>query len=685
MIMPADRWGETLNEFLEESSEDEQAYGPLYQLQESVDNIFGANSPLRKAGELGGREYEERPQQRQMAVAVAEAFEEKHHAFIEAPTGVGKSFAYLIPAVLAAQKLRRPFIIATHTIALQEQLIQRDIPLLEKILDRPIRAAVAMGRANYVCLHRLNNAISFDDQYLPSADLTPEAARIAEWARSSTIGAKTDLPFVPNRAAWAAVCSEAGTCPRGGNDNGDEVCFFRAARRRLFSADIIIANHAMFCVDLAIKREEEVGLLPEYAGVVLDEAHCFEDAAANHLGLKLSALGVFYLFNRLYNPSSNRGILARADFAPIRDTLDEARHATDSFFTRLRMWIEQQDQNPLTYTTPDHIPNHCENAWRNLQFSLTRMADKLDEEDEARMELNALATRIEAMRNVMETFLSMHAAEHVYWFEMSGHKRDNIVMNVAPIDVASILRRDLFSRQTPVVLTSATFAVNGNVDYFRQRLGADTATQLILDTPFDFQKQVTLHLPHRQLPRPGAPDYSSAVVELVDHYLALTKGKAFVLFTSYRLMRDIADQLREKLEGQGIQLFVQGEGMQRGKMLQAFRDDVNSVLFGTDSFWTGVDVPGASLSNVIIVKLPFSVPSHPLMAARKNRIDQSGGNSFRDYFLPEAILKFRQGVGRLIRSRNDTGILVVLDPRIVQSSYGAGFLAGIPACPRIES
>lgn len=681
MIMPANSGADI--PFPDDTEDEEDAYGKLYQLQEDVEGFFGPNTPLRRAAEEGGRAYEERPQQKAMAVDVARAFEENQHAFIEAPTGVGKSFAYLVPAILAAQKLRKPFVITTHTIALQEQLIQRDIPLLSRLLGRPVRAAIAKGRSNYVCLHRLNNAISFDDQYLPSADLTPEAARIAEWARVTKTGSRSDMPFIPSGATWSAVCSEAGTCPRTGEDP-DEVCFFRQARRRLFGADIIIANHAMFCVDLAVRRdnEEGIGLLPEYAGVVVDEAHCFEDAAANHLGLRLSTIGVFYLLNRLHNPKSNRGLLARADLREQREILDEARTQTDMFFARLRMWIEQQDQNPLPYTTPGHIPNQLDQPFKHLQLSLAIAADGMDESDEARLELNALSDRVAEARMVLNTFLQMSAENHVYWFELSGPNRDNVTLRVAPIEVAPILRRDLFAQEFPVVLTSATFAVDGSVAYFKERLGADRASELILDSPFDFQQQVTLHLPHSKLPDPRAPHYNESVIELVRHYVDLTHGKAFILFTSYRAMRDCADHLRPHCENKGIQVFVQGEGMQRSRMLEAFRNDVDSVLFGTDSFWTGVDVPGEALSNVIIVKLPFSVPTHPLTAARSDHIQAKGGNAFRDYFLPEAILKFRQGVGRLIRSQKDRGIVVVLDPRVVKSSYGHRFLNALPNCPR---
>ncbi|MFT5130295.1 MAG: ATP-dependent DNA helicase DinG [Rhodothermales bacterium] len=663
-----------------ETADDEEER--VLEIKDRVDAFFGPESPLRQSAEVGGRPYEDRPQQREMAVAIATALEGGDHLCVEAPTGVGKSFAYLVPAILAAKALRRPFVIVTHTIALQDQLINRDIPLLRKLINEPFSAALAKGRGNYICVHRLHNAMRDHVQFLPSDDLMPEVSRIADWADKTQDGTRSDLDFVPTRETWYSVCAESGTCPRV-NDPNDESCFFRRARRRLFAADIIVANHAMYCVDLAMRQEGQAGasILPNYAGVIIDEAHCFEDVAARHLGIGVNSISVFRLLSRLYNARTKRGLLTRPDAFEPRQAAATAGEATTRYFNRLRMWIEQQDENPLVYTTPGHIPNQVASSWIALERSLAEYLDEREDEPEF-LEIQAAFTQLKGYREGLDIFLDMARPENVYWFELSGLNNASVTLNVVPIDVRHILREVLFEEKFPVVLTSATLAISGNLNYFRERLGAETAQPMILDSPFNFPEQVELHIPAGAMPAPGAHNFSDAATEQIRRFLEKTGGKAFVLFTSYSAMNQIARELREELQDQGIRLYVQGKEMQRGKMLERFRDDINSVLFGTDSFWTGVDVPGESLSNVIIVKLPFAVPSHPLTAARAERIEAQGGNSFRDYFLPEAILKFRQGVGRLIRGRTDRGIVVVLDPRIVRAGYGAAFLKAIPECPR---
>ena len=652
------------------------------EIADRVAAFFGPDSPLKQSAEVGGRPYEERPQQRDMAVAIAKSIEAGEHLCCEAPTGVGKSFAYLVPAIFAAKVLRRPFVIVTHTIALQDQLLNRDIPLLRKLIDEPFSAALAKGRGNYICLQRLRNAMRDSVQFLPSGDLMPEVTRIAQWAEHTRDGTRSDLDFVPTRETWYSVCAEAGTCPRV-NDPSDESCFFRRARRRLFAADIIVANHAMFCVDLAMRQEGVPGaaVLPNYAGVIIDEAHCFEDVAARHLGIGVNSISVFRMLSRLYNSRSKRGLLCRNDALEAREAATVAGEATTRFFNRLRMWVEQQDENPLVYRTPGHIPNQLAPSWLALERALEDYLEEREDEPEL-LEIQAAYTQLKGYREGLDIFLQMGREEHVYWFELSGLNNASVTLNVVPIDVRHILRQVLFEEKFPVALTSATLAVGGDLNYFRARLGAESAEPMVLDSPFNFQEQVELHIPAGEMPSPGARNFNEAASEQIREFIAKTEGKAFVLFTSYSAMNEIANELREELQGQGIRLYVQGKEMQRGKMLECFRRDINSVVFGTDSFWTGVDVPGESLSNVIIVKLPFAVPSHPLTAARAKRIEDWGGNSFRDYFLPEAILKFRQGVGRLIRSKTDTGIIVVLDPRVVRSGYGAAFLRAIPECPR---
>ncbi len=667
---------------LRDPSSDESSEPDLKAL---VDHFFGAESPLREAYKYGGRVYEERPQQAAMARAIAESFISGDHLCIEAPTGIGKSFAYLIPAIYRAMTTGTPVVISTHTIALQEQLLKKDIPVLQQLLDVPFSAALAKGRENYICNHRLQNALMHHQEYLPMDDLRPEVQKLADWAAKSKDGSRADLQFLPSQQTWAAVCSEPGVCPIE-QGKADGHCFFQNARRRLFKAHIVVANHALLCVDLAMRRASngEQKLLPDYGALIIDEAHTFEEVAATHLGLRLSTYGVMMLFDRLYRPKQQRGLLARDEAEQLRELAMEARDRSERFFGQLRDWVEQQHENPLTYSNPGHIPNQLGECWGRLIEGMKDLIRDLEGgDDDYRQELKSLINRLSLYRDTLDTFLRMSEADYVYWFELYGRASRHLSLSAVPIEVNHILRDELFSKDFPVVMTSATLAIKHDLRYFKQRVGADDARGDILDSPFNFRRQVELYVPYNSMPDPrDVEPFRDACCEQIRQFIMKTEGKAFVLFTSYSFMNDVAEKLEEFFALNRFTLMVQGRDLNRTQMLDNFREDTNSVIFGTDSFWMGVDVPGEALSNVIITKLPFPVPSHPVVAARSRRIEEKGGSSFRDYFLPEAILKFRQGVGRLIRSNDDHGIIVVLDPRIIRAGYGSAFLSSIPDCER---
>lgn len=651
---------------------------------DQVDAFFGADTPLRMSAEVGGRPYEERPQQRAMALEIAGCVEAGEHLCIEAPTGIGKSFAYLIPAVYLAKATGKSVVITTHTIALQEQLLERDIPVLQNLLDVPFSAALAKGRENYICGHRLRKATERHQEYLPSPDLIPEVEQIRQWYQQTKDGSRSDLDFNPGRQTWSAVCSEPGVCPIE-SDGDTKTCHFLRARRRLFGADIVVTNHALFSIDLAMREETdgEQSILPNYVAAIIDEAHTYRDVASSHLGIHVSTYNVTALFNRLYNPHSKRGLLSGKQANDAQAAAFDARGTAERFFTLIVDWVQQHDDHPVTYTTPGQIPNQLRQSW-NYMFECIR--DLLEEEGvdpDLVLELRALSLRLKDVYDRINAFLNMEQEQCVYWLELLGHQKRHISFNCVPIDISGTLREVLFNRECSVIMTSATLAVRNSLDYFLAHVGGETARCQILDSPFDFKEQVDLHVPYTCMPDPkDIQNYIPAATEQIQKFIMQTEGKAFVLFTSYAMMNTIADNLEGFFATNRIQLLVQGRELQRGRMLEIFREDVNSVIFGTDSFWMGVDVPGEALSNVIIVKLPFQVPTHPLIAARKCHIESNGGNAFRDYFLPEAVLKFRQGIGRLIRSRNDHGIIVVLDSRIVRTNYGSVFLESIPDCRR---
>ncbi len=645
--------------------------------------FFGDDTPLQRAHEVGGRPYEPRSQQQHMALSVAEHLDLGQHLCIEAPTGVGKTFAYLVPALAFAEERGRPVVISTHTISLQEQIIDKDLPVLAQLLDRDVRAALAKGRSNYLCRRRLGNLVDPTQDLLPNLEMTNELEELLRWTESTRDGSRSDLAFEPSPALWDAVSCEVGNCA-GAKCGHFGQCFLNRARRRLFQADVIVANHALFFSDLAMRQEadtEDAGILPPYGAVVLDEAHTVEDAAATHMGLRLTGHGLRRLLGRLYLPDRNRGLLTPADCSDARATVVEAWEKTERFFGRLRRWLDKQPQNPLRYTVPGHVPNLIAEVLEKLEGQLAGLTED-EEDDERRLALRTVRTQLFEYRVGLHEFLNMTRENHVYWFERHGQSLRHVSMTAVPIQVAPVLRERLFEQDFTVVLTSATLAVRGRMDYFQTRLGAEEADAEILDSPFDFLHQVTLYMPF-DMPSPNNLDsFVPAASRHIRTFLLKTEGKAFVLFTSYRMMYDMAEALAEFFETSGLTLFVQGEGLPRTQMLDAFRNDPNSVIFGTASFWTGVDVPGKALSNVIIVKLPFAVPDHPLVAARQEQIESQGGRAFSEYALPEAILKFRQGFGRLIRSKDDHGIVVVLDNRIIRTGYGKAFLASIPDCSR---
>ncbi len=646
--------------------------------------FFGEGSPLREAERHGGRPYEPRPQQAAMALHVAQAFEGGAHLCVEAPTGVGKTFAYLVPAILFALAAKKPVVVSTHTISLQEQILDKDAPLLAKLLGVPFRTALAKGRANYLCLRRLNAVLGGEaNLYLPSEELLPDLEKLRPWAETTAGGSRSDLTYEVPHAVWETVCCEPGNC-LAQNCPHYQACFLFKARRKLLTADLIVANHALFFSDLGMRRaagDPDAGILPRYAAVVLDEAHTVEDTAAMHLGLHLTSYGLRKSLFRLYNPERHRGLLADPKLHEARDAVVRAAEHAERVYRLIFTWLDEAPQsNPRRYVEAGVIPDLLAEPLERAAEAVARVA-KADTDPARAQEMRAVQNQIEEYREGFHQFCNMTLADHVYWTERQGSRGRSLALVAAPVEVGPLLKACLFNQDFPVVLTSATLAVRNSLAYFQRRIGADDAAAVMLDSPFDFPSQVTLWLP-MDMPAPNSAEFLDAAAGQIKRFLLMTQGHAFVLFTSYRMMQDLGASLAEFFQESGLKLLMQGEGLPRTKLLENFRSTPKSVLFGTDSFWTGVDVPGDALVNVILVRLPFQVPDHPLVQARHELIERRGGRPFWEYSLPEAILKLRQGFGRLIRSRTDRGIVVILDHRIRTTSYGKAFLESLPPCRR---
>ena len=651
--------------------------------------FFGADTPLKKAHVHGGRSYEPRPQQVEMARAVAHALTAGDHLCVEAPTGVGKTFAYLVPALYFALRSGKPVVVSTHTISLQEQIMEKDVPLLQKLLGVPFKVALAKGRGNYVCLRRLHAAVGAHNDYLPGADL-PELERVWQWSQKTVDGSRSDLDFEVSHNVWEAVYCEPGNCLNQ-QCPFHRQCYMMKARFKLLDANLIVANHALFFSDMAMKREAaelvgegagaaNAGILPPYGAVVLDEGHTVEDTSAMHLGMRVASYGIRKTLLRLFNPERNRGLLLGPMWKELRAEVEQALGASDRLFARILEWMDTQSSNPPRYGEGVLIPDLLGDYLDNLAQDVAKVA-KAEPDAGRAQELKTVATQLGEYREGLHAFLNRTLNGHVYWIERHGQAGRSVVLNAVPVEIAPRLERELFAQPFTVIVTSATLAVRGKLDYFQKRIGATKASTLMLGSPFDYARQVELYTP-LSMPKPDAPEFLAAACAQIKHFLLQTKGHAFVLFTSYRMMQEVAAELDAFFKTSRLEFLMQGTGLQRTKLLEKFRTTPNAVLFGTDSFWTGVDVPGDALINVIIVKLPFPVPDHPLIKARSEAIEKRGGSSFRDYSLPEAILKLRQGFGRLIRSRDDHGIVVILDNRIVTASYGRMFIESLPACRR---
>ena len=629
-------------------------------------------------------QHEHRQEQVDMAEAVLKAIMNKKHIVVEAGTGVGKSFGYLIPALLSLNPDDKPIVVSTNTINLQEQLINKDLPWLKDNIGIPFTFELGKGRSNYVSLRRLYIALEKKATLFDSDSHTDELRSIAEWAKNSMDGSKATLSFNPSHQVWDQVQSDKDNC-LGRKCPQYSKCFYYKSRNALKNADLIVVNHALLFVDLQL-RSSGKSVLPAYKRLIIDEAHKIESVASDHLGFSVSRFQFIYLFNQILNIRKDKGFFAQHPLRYlIEPILEKVIFRIDEFFGNLYEYLHQHttySDNILRLREARIVDTSPLAELRNLYDKLEEALTSAQNENE-QVQLQSFMEKIISLLQTVTFIIFREGQENfVYWIEKKGKSEDNLHLNAAPIHIAPQLDALMFKVIDSVTMTSATITVDQNekgFQFFSNRIGVKEPETLITGSPFDYEKNVTIHIPENMLPV-NNENFDQQSIAAIKYYVNLTQGGCLILFTSYSALERAYLSLQHQFQLSGFKVLCQGKNISRSQLIVEFKQSMNSVLFGTDSFWEGVDIPGEALRNVIITKLPFSVPTHPVTQAKYEYIESIGKSSFKELALPEAIIKFKQGFGRLIRTKRDQGIVCILDTRIISKPYGKKFLTAIPNC-----
>ncbi|WP_338944458.1 ATP-dependent DNA helicase [Fusobacterium nucleatum] len=687
-----------------------------------IKNYFSKDGILAK--EIKGFEY--RQEQEEMAQYIQEAINEDKKIIVEAGTGTGKTLAYLIPAIKWAVANKKKVIIATNTINLQEQLLLKDIPLAKSIIKDEFSYVLVKGRNNYVC-KRLFNELALGkniDIETFSIEAREQIEYILKWGNKTKTGDKAELPFEVYPDVWELVQSTTELC-LGKKCPYRKECFYMKTRMEKMEADILISNHHVFFADLNVRAEtdfdSEYLILPRYDMVIFDEAHNIESVARSYFSVEVSKISFTRLLNRIYQRKNKRK-KEKSALIRVEDTIDEKdledsqqyidllntlkeeisilQNIGDEYFDEIRKIYETNTEAPIKKSLNNFEmtkSRFLENLREKKDIFQTKLADFLnlmmifnnviDEEKDKNPEVINFNNHLKMFKAYIDSFKFINSFEddnYIYWLDINS-KRTNVVLTATPLNIAQKLSTVLFDNLDRLVFASATIVVNGSFDYFKKSLGLDEedCIEAIIKSPFDYNEQMSVYIPSDIQDSENINAFVSDASRFILNILLKTNGKAFILFTSYTMLNQIYYSISKKLKDKGFEVFLHGD-KPRSQLIKEFKEAENPILFGTTSFWEGVDVQGENLSNVIITKLPFLVPTDPVVSAISKKIEENGGNSFTDFQLPEAIIKFKQGVGRLIRKKTDSGNIFILDNRILKKRYGSLFINALPSQKNIK-
>ena len=703
-----------------------------YLNSEELTKAFSAGGIIESA--LSGK-YEYREEQIYAMKQFADSFNNNSISIVEAGTGTGKTLSYLLPAIEWSIKNSERVVISTNTINLQEQIIGKDLPILKKTLDSDFTYSLVKGMKNYLCLLRCETVTEglFD---LAEDGEENEIDNILNWSKITEEGSLSDLNFTPRHEVWDKFAAESESCIRSRCPHYSK-CFFFKARRELSSSQLLIVNHHLFFSDLSIKDASDnldTGILPPYNRVIFDEAHNIVDAATSHFSLRISRYGLLRVVRKLKSKSKKGGAKGLVFYAattalklpeelnnsPLDETLNRIEEvisprvdslelaiseAFDSIYSladslkdskdhikeiniRVRKDIDDSDEWKFSKSKFSELYNLLHQLIKELRYFIEILEQYESKADLTKLivEINGVANKTHYYSEVIDSFFKQQDDSFVKWIECKV-RGENILSTIglSPIDVSSNLKEKLYENCKTLIMTSATLAVDKNFKFQKAQLGLENnlrLSELLVESPFNYKEQALLSLP-TDIPEPKEKLFQSSIHSSILDSLLVSNGNAFVLFTSYALLEKVYSQISNELENQGMNVLKQGS-VPRNKLLEKFKKTKNPVLFATDSFWEGVDIAGDSLQLVIITRLPFRVPTDPIIEARVDRLEKQGINSFMNYLVPLAILKFKQGFGRLIRTKTDKGVVLILDKRIVSKQYGSYFINSLPDCMKIR-